>query len=78
MPEQNPGSREMGRYFALAQAGMEMAAPIALGAWLDHLLGWSPWLTISGALLGTVGGMVHLIWMAQRLGNDQTKPKKDS
>jgi hypothetical protein len=78
MPEQNPGPREMGRYFALAQAGMEIAAPIALGALLDHLLGWSPWLTVSGAVLGTVGGMVHLIWMAQRIEDDPSKPKKNT
>jgi F0F1-type ATP synthase assembly protein I len=40
---------------------MEMVAPIGLGALLDYYLGWSPWLTIAGALLGFVGGMMHLL-----------------
>jgi F0F1-type ATP synthase assembly protein I len=78
MPEQNQEPRELGRYFALAQAGMEMAAPIALGAWLDYMFGWSPWAVVTGALLGAIGGMTHLIWMAQHMEDDQTKPKNQS
>ncbi len=59
-----PGSqdpKELGFYFALSQVGMEMVAPVALGALLDHYLHWAPWGTIVGAVLGLVGGMSHLI-----------------
>jgi F0F1-type ATP synthase assembly protein I len=66
----------MGRYVALAQAGLEIAAPIALGAWLDYYFDWSPWAVLIGAGLGTVGGMFHLIWMAVHM-EDEQKPKKD-
>jgi hypothetical protein len=60
MPEPPP-SRDWSRYAALGQVGMEMVAPIALGALLDNYLGWTPGLTVAGALLGFVGGMMHLL-----------------
>lgn len=56
-----PDPRQLTRYFTLAQVGVEMAAPIGLGWLLDNWLGWFPWVTISGAVLGLVGGMYHLI-----------------
>jgi F0F1-type ATP synthase assembly protein I len=51
---------------AMAQIGFEMAAPIGLGAWLDYGFGWSPWAVIVGAVVGLVGGIFHLVWMANR------------
>lgn len=61
-----PDPKELGRYFALSQVGMEMVAPIALGLALDYWLGWSPWGAVVGAVLGFVGGLTHLIILANR------------
>jgi hypothetical protein len=66
-----PGSgdqKELGRYLAIGQVGLEMAAPIALGWLFDSYTGWSPWGVVAGAVLGFVGGMFHLVQM--------TKPPK--
>jgi hypothetical protein len=56
----------MGYYFALSQVGMEMAAPIGLGVWADVSWHTLPWLTIVGAVVGLVGGMTHLVLLANR------------
>jgi len=58
--------KELGRYFALSQVGMEMVAPIGLGLALDYWLGSSPWCAVVGAVLGFVGGLAHLIVMVNR------------
>jgi F0F1-type ATP synthase assembly protein I len=50
----------------MAQVGFEMAAPIGLGVWLDQLFGWSPWGAVVGAVIGLVGGIFHLVMMADR------------
>ena len=57
--------RELGRYFALGQIGLEMVIPIALGAWLDYRWGTSPWMVILGVLVGFAVGMTHL-WLLLR------------
>ena len=59
-PESND-PKDLGFYFSLSQVGMEMVAPVAVGAVLDHKLAWAPWGTIVGALLGLGLGMTHLI-----------------
>lgn len=46
---------------AYGQIGLEMAAPIGLGFFLDLRLGTVPWLTVAGAVVGLVGGLAHLI-----------------
>jgi F0F1-type ATP synthase assembly protein I len=61
-----PNSREVGYYFALAQVGTEMVVPLVIGAIIDHYAGWTPWATVIGLVLGSVGGMVHLILMVKR------------
>jgi F0F1-type ATP synthase assembly protein I len=61
-----PGSgdqKDLARYLALGQVGMEMAAPVALGWLLDSYFGWSPWGVIAGAVLGLIGGLYHLVRM---------------
>ena len=66
-----PGSgdqKDLGRYLALSQVGLEMAAPIGLGWLLELVLGWSPWGVVAGAAIGFVGGVTHLVRM--------TNPKK--
>jgi F0F1-type ATP synthase assembly protein I len=48
-----------------------MAAALALstlgGAWLDTKLDTKPWLTLGGALLGLVGGLLELLRTVRRL-----------
>ena len=51
---------------AYGQIGLEMAAPIGLGWFLDFRLGTTPWLTVAGAILGLVGGLAHLISLLER------------
>ena len=50
--------------WALAGAGLELAAAVGafavLGWWLDGLFDTPPWLLITGAGLGLVGGMYNL------------------
>ena len=70
--------REMGRYMAFAQVGFEMAAPIGLGAYLDHRLGWAPWGVIVGAVLGLVGGLAHLVVMLRRFEAKDSPPRRDA
>ena len=52
------GQRAMG-------AGLTLAVSVGLfaygGLWLDRQLGTRPWLLLLFALLGIVGGMLHLI-----------------
>jgi F0F1-type ATP synthase assembly protein I len=77
MPEQNPDPRETGRFLVLAQTGIEMVTPLAIGAFIDYKMGWSPWATVAGAVLGFVGGIVHLIVIAQKMGRDEEDKKKN-
>jgi F0F1-type ATP synthase assembly protein I len=65
----------MGLYLALGQAGIEMVAPIGIGIILDRTLGWTPWLTLSGVLVGFVGGLAHMLILVKRLNEmDESKP----
>jgi hypothetical protein len=63
-----------GAYFALATAGVEMVVPIIIGYYLDAWLGWTPWLTAAGVVLGLVGSLLHLIILLKRFENPQTSP----
>ena len=69
-----PGSqdpKELGFYFALSQVGVEMVAPMLLGLVLDSYLGWKPWATLLGGAIGFVGGLAHLVVLA----NSANRPK---
>jgi F0F1-type ATP synthase assembly protein I len=68
MPDQQPEARNWGRYAELGQVGMEMVSPIVVGILLDRYLGWTPWLTVVGAVVGFSGGMLHLLALLNRLG----------
>jgi F0F1-type ATP synthase assembly protein I len=64
--------RQLGQYYALAQVGMEMVTPLVAGVLLDYYLESSPWGSVVGAVLGFVGGLVHLIALVN------SKKHKDS
>jgi hypothetical protein len=57
---------DIGYYFALAQTGVEMAAPVAVGMVLDSYFGWAPWATAAGAVIGLAGGLTHMVLMLGR------------
>lgn len=67
--------RELGYYFALAQVGVEMVVPLGIGVWLDSLFDWSPWGVIVGTILGFVGGIAHLVMLANASEREQAKKK---
>jgi F0F1-type ATP synthase assembly protein I len=53
--------KTLGKAMALSQVGLEMVLPIGIGYFADVYLGWLPWLTVCGALVGLVGGLAHLL-----------------
>lgn len=69
--------RELGHYYTLAQVGLEMVVPAGVGAILDHYLEIRPWGVITGAVLGFVIGLVHLITLAERHNKDSSTNNKD-
>lgn len=76
MPEGPMDPKEVGRLYALAQIGMEMAVPAVIGLGLDRWLGWSPWGVIGGAVIGFAGGMLHLVTLLNQ-GNDSSSRRRD-
>lgn len=72
---ENP--RQTSLYFAMAQVGFEMVAPIVLGIFLDQWLETGPWMVVLGAVLGLVGGLFHLVVLLNRINNENT-PKSGS
>jgi hypothetical protein len=58
--------KELARYMTIGQVGLEMAAPPAIGIYLDMHFGWSPWGVIVGAGLGLTGGLIHLVHLANK------------
>jgi F0F1-type ATP synthase assembly protein I len=78
MPKE-PDPRETGRAFAIAQIGLEMVAPIGIGLALDYYLGTLPWVTVVCAVVGFVGGMIHLVLLVQDQDvEERRKPPGDS
>jgi ATP synthase protein I len=71
--------RDVGFYFALAQTGVEMVVPVAIGAFLDSRYGWSPWGAAAGAVIGMAGGLTHMLLMIKRNEERQrSQPPRDS
>ncbi len=58
--------KDMARYVAISQVGLEMAAPVGIGAFLDYYFGWAPWGVVVGAGLGFTAGLAHLIHLVNK------------
>jgi F0F1-type ATP synthase assembly protein I len=71
--ERPPDMREMGIYFTLAQVGVEMVVPLVVGLVIDYYAGTMPWLTMAGMVVGFVGGIVHIVVLA----NQQEAARRD-
>lgn len=74
MSSDGPNPRVLGWYYAMAQVGFEMVAPIALGWWLDSMLASTPWIMVGGVVLGAVGGIWHLVILANQKPREDDKP----
>ncbi len=74
-----PDRKDMGRYVALSQIGLEMVAPIVIGLLVDYYLGWTPWALVAGAVLGLVGGFVHLVHLLNKMDSkDSSQSDRES
>ncbi len=72
-----PNPRDVGKYMALAQVGIEMVVPIVVGLVLDSYLNWTPWGVIVGAAVGLVGGLWHLVVMLNRIDQEREEPPSE-
>ena len=52
----------------ITAVGIEMVLPGLAGQWLDRQFGTSPFLVLSGFILGIVAGMWHLLVMTKAIG----------
>jgi F0F1-type ATP synthase assembly protein I len=66
MPADLPNGQDLGFYFALAQVGLEMVAPLGVGVLVDQYFGSHPWATIVGFAFGFIGGFIHLLVLVNR------------
>jgi F0F1-type ATP synthase assembly protein I len=74
-----PDRKELGRYFALGQIGLEMVVPILVGLAVDHYLGSTPWGVVVGAVLGLCGGFVHLLHLLSQMDSkDSSRSDQES
>ena len=74
-----PNRKELGRYVALSQVGLEMVVPIVVGLLLDHYLGWTPWATIAGAAVVLCGGLAHLVQLLNQMDSkDSSQSDQES
>lgn len=59
----------------LVGSGIQLAAALVvflfLGRWLDSKLGTEPWLMLTGAVVGAVGGLYNFIRTAIEVGNKE-------
>jgi len=68
----------MGIYLTLAQVGFEMVVPLIVGLAVDHYADTMPWFTVSGVILGFVGGVAHLVVLGRQqeaLKRERNKPE---
>jgi F0F1-type ATP synthase assembly protein I len=77
MSAEPPNSKEIGKYFALAQVGLEMVAPIVLGMVIDNYCDSAPWGVAGGAILGLVGGLWHLVVLAKRFDESESSRRRN-
>jgi F0F1-type ATP synthase assembly protein I len=78
VPSGPPDSRkDLGFYLALAQVGLEMVVPVVAGIALDYYLHCRPWVTVCGAVLGLVIGIVHLVVIQQRFEQKDHPKRRD-
>jgi hypothetical protein len=68
----------MAYYAQLSQVGIEMAAPIGIGALIDRWGQWEfPVASTIGAVIGLVGGIFHLVILGRRESEIAEDPENE-
>jgi F0F1-type ATP synthase assembly protein I len=74
------GQQDMGKYLRYTGIGLQflvmMGLPMALGWWLDGVIGTRPWLMVGGAVLGIVAAMVFVVRTVARMEGPQKAARK--
>lgn len=65
VPDSRP-KPDLTGYALAGQVGAEMVAPLVLGLVIDSQMQTTPVWSITGAVLGFLGGMTHLVLLARR------------
>jgi F0F1-type ATP synthase assembly protein I len=70
---------QLGPYMGMGiQLAAAMAVFGAIGWWLDGRLETTPWLLVTGVLLGAIGGMISIIRLSIRSSRAAKSRAKDS
>ncbi len=72
--------KEMRRLWSIGGMGLELAGAIVLlgllGWWLDRRYGTGPWLALTGAMIGIIGGGYNFIRRARSMSRADASPRK--
>ncbi len=73
------GLRGIGTY---GTVGLDFAVAVTIGLlggwWLDKKVGWTPWLTVVGLLLGVAVGFNVLFKAARKLREETERDERES
>jgi ATP synthase protein I len=73
------GLRGIGTY---GTVGLDFAVAVTIGLlggwWLDKKVGWTPWLTVVGLLLGVAAGFNVLFKAARKLREETERDERES
>lgn len=71
------GVREASPYISVGiQMGMAMAFFTGLGWWLDEQFGTSPWLILTGGVLGVLGIFILLFRIVREMNEKTTRERQ--
>ena len=78
MPKDPLDVQKIGFYYSVAQVGLEMAVPPAIGLWIDSYFPGQHWGVIIGGILGLAIGIIHLIALTNRHQQRKNEPSSPS
>ena len=74
------GLAPLAAYGIYGAAGLQLAASVVgfllIGNWLDEKYGFSPWLAVTGLIVGFVGGLVNLVRIVRKFGIAEDEEEK--
>lgn len=72
------GVASYARYTSIGiQFLLSMLLPLGLGYWLDGVLGTSPWLVVTSAVMGAVAAMASVFYSFKRMEKRDARQEKE-